>query len=127
MRKISLILFISLFLLFGCTLSSVNPTTGQNPPLADQTTTTKEQNLVQDSQTVLIKDFTFTPQTLTVKAGSTVKWINNDTVPHIISGKNFKSETLNQGDSFSYTFTQAGDFSYLCGIHTYMKGKIIVE
>ena len=70
------------------------------------------------------------PATLTVPAGSTVTWINQDDVPHNIvssEGKILKSPILDTDQKFSYTFTTPGTYSYYCGIHPKMTGKVIVQ
>jgi len=73
---------------------------------------------------VLIDQFTFTPQRFTVKAGTTVTWINEDDVPHTIasSSKLFKSKALDTGDKFSFTFTTPGTYEYFCSVHPHMMG-----
>ena len=76
-----------------------------------------------------IDQFTFTPQHITVKAGTTVTWINEDDVPHTIasSSKLFKSKALDSGDKFSFTFTTPGTYAYFCSVHPQMTGTITVE
>ena len=78
--------------------------------------------------TVTIKDFAFTPQVLTVKAGTTVTWTNEDSASHTITSAGFfDSGTIATGQTFSKTFDQPGTYNYACSIHPSMKGKIIVE
>ena len=76
-----------------------------------------------------IDQFTFTPQQVTVKAGTTVTWINDDDVPHTVasSTKFFKSKALDTKDKFSFTFTTPGSYEYFCSIHPHMTGAIVVE
>ena len=83
----------------------------------------------QDPNEVVIDNFTFGPQDLTVAAGTTVKWVNHDDIPHsIVDGnKAFRSKALDTDDSFSFTFASAGTFDYFCGLHPHMQGKIIVK
>ena len=78
---------------------------------------------------VKIDNFTFEPQRIVVKAGTTVTWINEDDIPHTIasSGRLFKSKTLDTGDTFTYTFTTPGDYLYFCSLHPHMTGTIAVE
>jgi plastocyanin len=79
---------------------------------------------------VSIDNFTFTPQSLKVKAGTTVTWTNKDDIPHgIASSDNAfkKSKALDTDDSFSYTFTTPGTFQYFCYIHPHMVGTVVVE
>jgi plastocyanin len=79
--------------------------------------------------TVAIDNFAFAPATLTVTAGATVTWKNEDDSPHRIGDKNgtFKSAALDTDDTFSHTFAAAGEYPYICTIHPYMVGKIIVK
>jgi plastocyanin len=79
--------------------------------------------------TVKIDNFTFAPATLTVAAGTTVTWKNEDDSPHRIGDKNgtFKSAALDTDDTFSHTFATPGEYPYICTIHPYMVGKIIVK
>jgi len=77
--------------------------------------------------TIVIKNFAFSPATLTVKAGTVVTWTNNDSVTHNIKSTGFNSPDLATGDSFKFTFNTAGTYSYNCGIHPTMTGTIVVE
>lgn len=79
------------------------------------------------ANTVTIKNFSFTPDVLTVKQGTTVTWINQDSAPHALQSDTFQSSTLNQGDAFQFTFNDKGNFDYHCSIHPSMTGKIVVE
>jgi plastocyanin len=75
-----------------------------------------------------IDNFTFSPKVMTVKAGTTVTWTNNDDNPHTVAdpGK-FKSKALDTGDTYSFTFTTPGNYSYFCSLHPHMTGTIVVE
>jgi len=79
---------------------------------------------------VSIVDFAFTPKTITVPVGTTVRWTNTGNAPHTVtstsSPKAFDSGTLNSGDTFQHTFTTAGQFPYRCNIHPSMTGMVIV-
>ena len=79
-------------------------------------------------ETVTISGFAFKPATITVKPGTTVVWVNEDSAPHIVAekGGKFRSATLNKGNKFSHTFAQAGTVDYVCGIHPSMTGKVVV-
>jgi plastocyanin len=84
----------------------------------------------QDATNVItIDNFTFSPRELTVAAGTTVKWVNHDDIPHTVVEKNttFRSKALDTDDSYSFTFTSAGAFDYFCGLHPHMVGQIIVK
>ena len=79
--------------------------------------------------TVMIDNFTFNPPRLTVKAGTTVTWNNEDDIPHTVaaSAKAFKSKALDTGDKFSFTFATPGQYEYFCSLHPHMTGTIVVE
>ena len=68
------------------------------------------------------------PRSLTVKVGQTVTWTNDDDIPHTVvaTDKSFRSKVLDTGQSFSFTFTKAGEFAYFCSLHPMMTGKIVV-
>jgi len=79
---------------------------------------------------VKIDNFAFTPQELTVAAGTTVEWVNRDDIPHVVVSddkKTFKSNALDTDEKFSYTFTKPGTYPYFCSIHPKMTGKVIVQ
>ena len=77
---------------------------------------------------VTIDNFTFVPAQLTVKAGTTVTWKNRDDIPHaVVSAGKFRSKTLDTDDSFSFTFTATGDYTYFCSLHPHMTGMVKVE
>ncbi len=82
-----------------------------------------------DESKVLIKDFMFTPMSLTVKAGTTVKWVNMDDEPHnVISDTGvFRSGGFDTNDSFSYKFDKPGTYHITCSIHPRMVATIVVE
>lgn len=111
------VLFLALlalyFLFYG---GSYNP--ANNTPAATEP---------QGADVVTIKNFAFSPQQLTVPAGTTVTWTNQDSAPHQIKSSNFNSSSLSQGESFSFTFEKAGSYDYSCAIHPAMLGKIIVK
>ena len=79
---------------------------------------------------IKIDNFSFGPATITIPAGSTVTWTNNDDVPHVVTSddnKMFKSKALDTDDRFSYVFTEPGTYDYLCKIHPKMAARVIVE
>jgi len=78
---------------------------------------------------VKIDNFTFNPATVTVKAGTTVTWTNDDDIPHTVaaSNKSFKSKTMDTEDKYSFTFTTPGTYEYFCSLHPHMKATIVVE
>ena len=78
--------------------------------------------------TVSIDSGKFSPATLTIKAGDTVVWTNNDDHDHSISAGDgsFKSGNLSGGQAFEHTFTKAGKYTYTCAYHPRERGTIIV-
>ena len=78
---------------------------------------------------VKIANFTFEPPLLTVKVGTTVTWVNDDDIPHLVSEKDgkFRSSALDTDATFSQTFKDAGTIEYFCVLHPHMTGKIVVE
>lgn len=82
-----------------------------------------------DAPRVRIENFSFQPPTLTVKAGTTVVFENDDDIPHLVvaDDKSFRSKALDTGDSYAFTFSKPGDFAYFCGLHPHMRGKVTVS
>jgi amicyanin len=78
---------------------------------------------------IKIDNFTFTPATLTVQAGTKVTWTNRDDIPHTIvsSEQKFKSKALDTDDAYSFTFSEPGTYQYFCGLHPKMVGTVVVE
>jgi plastocyanin len=82
----------------------------------------------EETTSVTIDNFTFAPAELTVKVGATVTWTNHDDIPHtVVSAGKFRSKTMDTDNSFSFTFTAAGDYKYFCSLHPHMTGMIKVE
>ena len=82
------------------------------------------------ANTVSIDNFTFAPQTLTVKAGTMVTWTNNDDIPHGIASANnafAKSKVLDTDDNYSVMLATPGTYKYFCYLHPHMTGTIVVE
>jgi plastocyanin len=77
---------------------------------------------------VKIDNFTFAPAALTVPVGTTVTWVNEDDIPHVVAEQNrvFKSAALDTDDTFTHTFSTPGTFAYFCALHPHMVGTIIV-
>jgi plastocyanin len=73
------------------------------------------------STEVRIVDFAYDPEPVRVKAGTTIAWTNYDSVPHTATASkgdgDWGSGILEQGDQFTYTFTEPGIYAYLCTLH----------
>ena len=84
-----------------------------------------------EARGVTIDNYSFTPSTLTIRAGTTVTWTNRDSEVHTVvaddAAAGFKSAGLDTDDSFSFTFDKVGSYSYHCSLHPHMTGKIIVQ
>jgi plastocyanin len=79
---------------------------------------------------ISIANFTFNPQTIRVKAGTTVTFTNDDDIPHGIAWTNggfARSKALDTDDSAGFTFTTPGTYQYFCYIHPHMVGTVVVE
>ena len=95
----------------------------------------KFQELPRDSDgnvIVEIKDFIFNPAEVTIYPGQGVKWINKDTAVHQVYGLvgasgEIRSQKLNEGSYYVYTFDKSGTYEYHCTFHPDMKGTIIVK
>jgi len=76
---------------------------------------------------VSMKNFAFSPATVNVPVGATVRWKNDDSVAHTVTSKGFDSGNLDSGRSFSFTFTKSGSYAYVCTYHQGMTGTVVVE
>ena len=119
---------ITLVLLFGCSSGSQSQTPQQAP---QQQTPETGKTTVQSSEqvSVTIQNFKFTPQDITVKVGTKVTWTNQDGAPHTVESSDgtLRSDQLEKGDTYTYTFTKAGAYNYKCGIHPSMHGSVTVQ
>jgi plastocyanin len=76
---------------------------------------------------VRIEDFMFYPPEIIIAKGGTITWSNKDTYVHTVTSGDFDSGNLNQGQSFSHTFNEAGTYDYWCKNHATMRAKVIVR
>ena len=79
---------------------------------------------------VVMEGIKFNPASVTVSAGDTVTWTNEDNVGHDVTGDGFKSGdpgALQNGDTFEHSFDKAGTFDYVCTVHPGMKGSVKVK
>ncbi|MDF3835640.1 cupredoxin family copper-binding protein [Cupriavidus basilensis] len=83
----------------------------------------------QDANAILIKNFMFSPMSLTVKTGSTVTWKNLDSEPHTVVSEAgiFHSNALDQDDTYQFRFDKPGVYNVYCGIHPHMKATVTVR
>jgi len=82
------------------------------------------------ANTVEIKGYAFAPAAVTVPVGTTVTWVNEDSVPHTVTGKSgpakFDSGQIASGGSWSGTFMTPGTYDYYCADHPQMVARITV-
>jgi plastocyanin len=102
----------------GCSSSEVATTT---PPAPATTGGPNQYRVVMES-------FAFTPAELTVPVGATVTWVNRHAANHdvVADDGTFASPLFGTGETYSFTFTESGQYPYRCSIHPSMRGTIIV-
>jgi plastocyanin len=107
-------------------------TSGCYQPNANVNTTVQQGGVTPagaTANTVTIQNFAFNPVTITISRGQTVTWTNMDNVPHTVTSTTgvFDSGSISSGQTFSYTFNNAGTFEYSCTIHPSIPhGTVIV-
>lgn len=76
-----------------------------------------------------IDNFKFGPEKLVVAKGTEVTWTNQDDIPHsiLLTALGGRSQVLDTDKSFTYKFDKAGTFSYVCGLHPFMHGQVVVK
>jgi len=78
---------------------------------------------------ISIDNFTFSPSEITIAAGTIVRWLNRDDIPHTIVEKSlsFRSKALDTDDTFSHQFNDTGEVDYFCSLHPHMTGRVVVK
>ena len=80
---------------------------------------------------VTMQDLQFEPKAITVKAGETITWVNQESAPHNVvnaqEGEGPKSELFGEGGTYEFTPKQPGKIDYVCTVHPGMEGTITVE
>lgn len=128
------ILVALLVLLAACgTTSSAGTQAGTQPSATDTSvpsapTATATTGAPASGNAVNISDYQFSPDSLSVKVGTTVVWTNTtaNTTHTVTSNSGAFNHTLSAGDTFSFTFKTAGTFDYHCSIHPFMTATITV-
>ncbi len=121
-----IVLLVIAVLISGCTTTT---TTRPAEPTQTPETTTPAPTQTPAQVSVAIKSSTFVPEIVEISKGTTVTWTNDDGVPHTVTSISgaFNSGNINPGQTYSYTFNQAGPFEYSCTNHPGMThGKVIV-
>jgi len=82
-----------------------------------------------DDAKIMIDNFKFSPTPLTVSVGTTVTWLNRDDIPHsiVVPSLGVRSHPMDTDEYFAYRFEKAGTYDYICGMHPFMRGQIIVK
>jgi plastocyanin len=111
---------VSVYLAPPAAAGAATPAAAESTPAAAATTP--------QAVAIDIKDFAFSPQTLTIPVGTTVTWTNQDVTAHTTTAKDktWDSNILQQGATFSYTFDTPGTYDYICSLHPNMTAQIVV-
>ena len=138
MNKLVLVVFVFVvsIIAFGCLGQSgqQNPSTAPGGSQASQSPASGGDGA--QTHQVVILNFAFSPQSITIKAGDTVTWTNEDDAQHLIASDphpahtdlpGLQSNALNKGDSYSFTFTKVGTWGYHCHLHPSMTGTVVVQ
>ena len=113
----------------GCGSSSNNTSSTPSTPAAPAssgTSSTASSSGGGKTVTIDMKNIQFNPTSATVKVGQTVKWVNQDSVPHNVQGGPLHSSTFGQGGSYTFTPKKAETISYVCTVHPNMKATLTV-
>lgn len=127
MIRARLVIFSLSALSFAACGSSYDSPTAPSP--ASPTPSGNSVNVAIGQRADLRSTDAFGANPLTVATGSTVVWMNGDSVPHnaISNSGAFSTATINSGGQATSTFSTAGTFPYHCGIHPNMVGTIVVQ
>jgi len=120
---------ILLFLIMLISLSAALPNPLSNQVVGSNAKFNQIVDPSSSANTVNIKSYSFQPSTLSVPAGTTVTWHNQDNAQHTVTSDTqgqFDSGAISTGNKFTYTFPTPGSYSYHCSIHPGMKGTIVV-
>jgi plastocyanin len=117
-------------------LAVVDSTLSGEPPAFEATShdammrrKSEQKTIALQPNQIAIDNFQFAPSGLTVTAGTSVTWINNDDVPHLIveSHTRFKSSpVLDTDQRYTVKLTKAGTYDYFCSLHPKMQARILV-
>ena len=114
----------------GMTMTPGTTMAAMTTPAATSGTATTAAATSGKDMEINIADFKFAPDTLTIPVGTKVKWTNKDSTAHTITSDNssgpLKSDLIEPGKTYEYTFDKAGTYEYHCEPHAFMKAKIVV-
>ena len=128
MKKLTTIVVIAALALLVVGAAGCSGGASSSTPPASTTTGGSTSAPADAGTAVTIANFAYSPADVTIKAGGSVTWTNNDSVPHTVTGPDFDSGPIAQGATFSHTFPTAGSFEYKCTIHPSMPhAKVTVQ
>jgi len=133
-----IILIILGYILYSLLRNSTNNPNfnqGQNVPSIQDQNQNQNQNVLPEDQStqnvrgVTINPSNYSPSTITVRPGTLITWINNDSAAHTVTSSQglFDSGNLLTGQTFQFVFDRVGTFSYFCKIHPNIKGEVVVQ
>ena len=76
-----------------------------------------------------MQNISFQPAEITIQAGTTVKWSNQDSVSHTSTSDDdvWDSDGISPGEEFTFTLDEPGTYTYFCRFHPQMQATVIVE
>jgi plastocyanin len=134
MREIAALIMVLICLAFACGCTAQTSPQKTQPQAIQVTTQVTNQESAGPTEVVHIIASSFDPAILNVKPGTTVTWINEDTISHRVEhlpqlpGEKllFRSESLSPGESFSYTFMEPGRYVYGDPQHAGGRASLVI-
>jgi plastocyanin len=123
--------WLGLALILAVAACSGASSSASSPPTAAASTASASSGST-SADTIVIKNFMFTPMTLTVSPGTVVTVRNEDSVTHTLTDKAdpklFSTGDVGPGQVKTFKApAKAGSYAFLCTIHQYMTGTIVVR
>lgn len=130
-RVLGLVVLLSLLsslLLVACGGSDETTTSAGVTDTTAATSSTSGQGQPEGAQ-IVISDYKYEPADITIKAGESVTWTNEDAVQHNAAADDgaFEGPLLSKGESYTFTFNTPGTYPYHCTPHPFMKATVTVE
>jgi len=132
MNKVTVAVVLAVLIGAGAWLAISNDNSNSSNMDMNNTSEAQTQQKAQPVSTdkVSLQSMAFTPANITVKAGTTVTWTNDDNVAHTVTENDSQegpnSSELAPGKTYSFTFTKAGVYNYHCTLHSQMTGIVTV-
>lgn len=125
--------FVALLAVTACGATQP-PSTGESPRASAAASPTASSQAASAAASptaavVDVRNFSYEPRTITVAVGTTVTWRFHDQPRHDVAtaDRSIRSELLTAGQEYSHTFTTPGTYDYLCTVHQYMTGTVVVR